>query len=185
MNKKKFALGGILVVLFLLAGPGCELGTNPLLFDGSPVTVSFRVDEPSATILADSTSKDLEDVKNIDKDIDSVKVFNITVQIDSITGGTDSSTTLTGTVTLDHAYTLFTLDTVALSEFVTERSIFDNSLGNKFAYNSAGVNYLLDLIKNKPNPLPTVWIAVYGRADKSPLHFRVRLRLYTQIYTTP
>jgi hypothetical protein len=160
---------------------GCDLGVNPLLFDGTPITAKFRVDQ-TGTVYASAKVINLQDaLGSISKEIDSVKVFNITLQIDSLTNGTDPSTTLTGVAVLD-LDTLFTVNNVALSAFSSERSIFDKSLTG-FSYKASGVSHLIALLHQ--NPLPTVSVGVLGTASNGNLHFTTKLKLYTQVYTTP
>lgn len=183
MNKYITTFVLILIPLSLcLIGMGCELGINPLLFDGSPVTATFRAHTVGNTY-SDSKSINLHDVvTNLDKDIDSIKVFNVTLQIDSLTNGTNSSTLTTGSVVID-TDTLFTVRNVALSAFASERSIFDNSLTG-FSYNPAGVNHLISLLQQ--HPLPTnVTLTVAGTATNDTLYFRARIKLYTQVFTSP
>lgn len=117
----------------------------------------------------------------VSKSIDSVKIFNLTLQIDSLTNGTTPATTITGIALID-TDTLFTVNNVALSAFSSERSIFDNSLTG-FSYKASGVNRLISVLHQ--NPLPTVTVSVGGVASSSNLHFTTKLKFYTQVFTTP
>jgi len=169
-----------LTLLLLLGAAGCELSTNPLLFEGPPITAKFRVDL-TGTAFGDAATINLQDAVGGISDVDSVKVFNITLQIDSLTNGTSPATTISGTATLD-GVTLFTITNVALSAFSSERSIFDNSLAG-FSYNAAGVSHLLSVLRQRP--LPTVTLAVGGTASAPTLHFTTKIKLYSQVFTSP
>ncbi|MBI1805540.1 MAG: hypothetical protein HYR76_00650 [Ignavibacteria bacterium] len=170
-----------LIGIFII---GCELGVNPLLFDGSPVSVKFRIDE-TGTAYAKIDTLHLNGIRaSFDKHIDSIKVFNITLLIDS-TAGTDTSTTISGTAVID-GHILLTLTHVRLSTFSSERSIFDTTMASAgFSFNSDGVSYLLDLMSDLENLPSYVVVNISGTAPPGPLHFCIRLKLYTQLYTTP
>ena len=165
---------------------GCGVGVNPLLFDGSPVSAQFTASTVGNSY-ADSTTIALHDVLlGIDKQVDSITVFNVTLLIDSLRNGTLASTTVTGSGSID-GIILLTLTNVPLSTFSSERSIFDPSLGSlpggaSFSFNPAGVAYLNGLLKH-PDALPaSVKVRVGGTASQSGLYFDVTLKLYTQIF---
>lgn len=172
----------ILVSVALIAalGVSCDLGINPLLFDGSPVTATYRVDATGNSY--DTTiTIDLHDIlADIDKSIDSIKVFNITLQIDS-TAGTAPGTTVTGEGYIDNLL-LLSINGDSISRFATERSIFDTT-STGLSYADAGVAHLVAVLKM--DPLPTVTLRARGTASTSNLHFTIKLRLYTQVFTPP
>ena len=164
----------------------CEVGTNPLLFDGSPVTAKLRVEQSGASSYDYSVTVDLQGLfAEIKNDIDSVKVFNITLLIDSLTNGTDSLTTISGTAYIDDL-PLFDIPNpgIALKEFGTERSIFDSHLTG-FSFKAEGVSQLIDILNDyaESHTLPSVTVRATGSASSSNLHFTVKLKLYTQVFT--
>src|ERR1043166_8524460 len=85
----------VALVTIALAGLNCDLGINPLLFDGPPLTGTLRVDAVGS-VFATVEAVDLGGLASeVDKGIDSIKVYNITLQIDS-TAGTNPATTFSG-----------------------------------------------------------------------------------------
>ncbi len=177
MKMKLLPLALLVISSALIAS--CDLGVNPLLFDGSPATASFRVDETLTASYDESAAVDLEDIRtNIDANIDSVKVFNITLQIDS-SAGTNPATTVSGSALID-GNPLLTLSGTAISQFASERSIFDTTITGGPIYNNSGVQHLINVLSQRP--LPTVTLRAFGSASGLPLHFTIRLRLYTQIF---
>ena len=173
-----------LLALLCLAGAGCELGTNPLLFDGAPLSATFDIEHTALPgFLVDTTINLQSALENIDKDIDSVHIFNVTIQIEQLDDNGGGAVTLTaGGVRID-ADTLFTVSNIPVSAFANERSIFDNSLGSAFTYNTTGVDYLINLVKQRP--LPTIQVTAAGTTNVANFHLRVHFRVYTQVYTNP
>ena len=180
MKSAKLWVALVIFAAASVAVIGCDVGVNPLLFDGSPVSAKYRVDTDGSSYLESKTVDLATVVEDIDKEIDSIKVFNVTLFIDS-TEGTASGTTASGFVALD-ALTLVSLTDVPLSAFATERSIFDTTITG-FHYNDAGVAHLISVLKQRP--LPSVDVSVSGSTSSSPLHFTLHLKLYTQVFTTP
>ncbi|GEM_PF-1055255 len=185
-TNKYFAVCFVSIIVVASFWIGCELGVNPLLFDGSPVSARFAASTADSSY-ADSTTIALHDVlSGIDKHVDSITVFNVTLLIDSLRNGTLASTTVTGSGSIDGT-TLLTLSNVPLSTFSSERSIFDPSLkslpgGASFSFDPAGVSYLNGLLKH-PDSLPaSVKVKVGGTASQSGLYFDVTIKLYTQIF---
>lgn len=170
---------GLATGIFLLLLPGCEIGTNPVILDGSPISATFRVDG-NANMYGATQTVNLEDaLAGVDKDVDSIKIFNITLQIDS-TAGTPAGTTLTGGIGLNND-TLIIMRGTPLSAFSTERTIFDPTLKNLgFSYNSNVVTILHGLLQQ--NPLPTIVLEAGAITNQSPLHFTFHFRLYTQVF---
>jgi len=172
-------LPALLLGIVLLALQGCEIGTNPLIVDGSPVIATLRVDG-NAAMYGAVEAVNLEDVlSGIDKDVDSVKIFNITLTIDS-TQGTPAGTTLTGGIGVN-ADTLVLMMNTPISAFSTERTIFDPTLKNAgFSYNNGVITILHGFLQQ--NPRPTVSLAFGAIASNTPLHFTFHFRMYTQVF---
>ncbi|MBI4546360.1 MAG: hypothetical protein HY707_00145 [Ignavibacteriae bacterium] len=171
------ATAGLCLVLL----SACEFGIYPLLFDGVPVIVKYRIDETSTSYSGSSTVNLQNIPEEIEEEIDSIKVFNITLKIDS-TAGTNPSTTVSGSASID-SRTIFTFTNVPLSTFSTERSIFDTALSG-VSFIPDGVAYLIGLLNQRPLPA-TVTFAVSGSASSSPLRFTICIKLYTQVFTSP
>ncbi len=180
----------VVAALLLVAGTlitGCDVGTNPLLFDGSPLTAKLRVESSVGTAFDESASIKVADVlSSVDKAVDSVKVFNITLKIDSLTDGTMDTTKVSGTGQVD-GHLLFTINNVPLSAFASERSIFDSTIPGGPIFDADGVSHLLDLLHQLQagTPPASITVRASGSASSSTLHFNVKVSLYTQIYTTP
>lgn len=164
---------------------GCELGTNPLLFDGSPVTADVVINTTGTSYSGSRTIAPGDVLSSISINVDSVSVINVTLLIDNLGPSTPDSTRISGTGTID-GNTLLTLTNVKLSTFSTEKSIFDPALSAAgVAYGAAGVAYLNNMLKH-PNSLPaTVTVAVSGTSSQPNLKFTAHVKLYTQVFTTP
>ncbi len=159
---------------------GCEIGANPVILDGSPTTQTLRVDN-NGTLFGGSGTVNLSDVfSGVEDQVDSVRIFNITLLIDS-TAGTPSGTSLTGLLILN-ADTLFTLNGTPLSEFSGERTIFDPKLKQRGCTYSPRTVGILQRLLNQ-NPHPSVTISFGGIASTSPVHFSAHMKLYTQLFT--
>ena len=176
--KTKILVLGLLVMIAALF-TSCDLGINPLLFDGSPVTAKFRVDKTGSSYDTTVTIDLQSIIADLDKEIDSIKVFNITLQIDS-TAGTTAGTTVTGTASID-GFGLLGVSAAPISQFATERSIFDSTLTGGPIFVSAGVSHLVGLLGT--SPLPTITLHSLGAASTTNIHFTVKLKLYTQVFT--
>jgi hypothetical protein len=182
MSLKLIVIFSILILPLL--GSSCDVGLYPLLFDGTPVTAEFRVDQPSSTSFDVSRTVDLDHIRSgIDKSIDSIKVFNVSLQIDSTTG-TNPSTTVTGAV-LINGDTLIGVNGVPISDFAGERSIFDSTITGGRVFKNAGVATLIALVKQLSQGTSglTATLHALGNASSSPLHFTIKLKLYTQVFT--
>ena len=175
----------ILVAALAAVVSGCEFTNAPLMIEGAFVNAAFRVDQqglPSNTQFGTAARVQLSDLMaNVDAVADSIKIFNITVTIDSVTGATSSTTAISGSTSID-GNELFSLSNVAISELHQEHSIFDPSVPG-CTFNSSGVHYLVGLLRQTPPP--DVTVAVLGSAASSSLHFTFHLKIYTQIYTSP
>jgi len=163
---------------------GCDVGINPLLFDGTPVEASYCVEVTSGTTISPiSKTVNLEDIlSSIEKDIDSVKIYNITLLVDSTTG------TAPGVDFTDSLYMgstkVFSMNGTPLTAFTTERSIFDPSITG-LQFGSTIVSTLTSYIDPKNRPAPTVTLTFAGSASNQPLLFTVHLKIYAQVYTKP
>ena len=167
---------------------GCDIGVNPLLFDGAPVDVTFDVNT-TGNAYSGLTTVDLSEVfEKIGNEIDSVKIFNITVQVET-TEVTPGTTILNGFASAG-GNTIITLHDLPLSSVKTERSIFDTTITG-FELNTAGVQSLVDAIRaaseDRGNSHP-IDFAVAGTASNSPgspLQMKVHFKVYTQVFTEP
>ena len=176
----------MLLAAALVAGiSGCEFTNSPLLVEGAFVNSAFRVDQeglPPNTPFGIAATVRLSDVlKDVNNIADSIKIYNISVMIDSVTGTTSASTPISGTASID-GHALFSMANVPLSSLHNEQSIFDPSVAG-FTFNSTGVQYLVQSLRQKPPP--NVTVAVLGNSSASTFHFTLHVKIYTQIYTTP
>lgn len=172
-------------LLLAAAFAGCEFTNSPLLVEGAFVNATFRVDQenlPPNTPVGTAATVRLGDLFASVNDIaDSVKIYNITVTVDSVTGATSPSTPLTGTASID-GNALFSLTAVPLSALGREHSIFDPSVAG-CAFSASGVQYLMQSLRQ--NPPPNVTVAILASSSAPALHFTMRVKIYTQVYTTP
>lgn len=177
----------VLVLAAILAAilAGCEFSNNPILVEGAFVHATFRVDQdglPAGTPIAATTTVRLADVLDgASASADSVKIYNITVMVDSVTGATSPDAPLTGSALID-GNTLFSLSDVPISALGKEHSIFDATVPG-FSFTNAGVQYLVQALRQ--DPPPTVTVGVVTRSSSSALHFTLRVKIYTQVYTSP
>jgi hypothetical protein len=181
--KHLFPLAVVLAVLPLI-GSVCDVGLNPLLFDGSPLTASVVVHAHSTTYDNTATidlSKTLSDIK---KDIDSADIYNITLKFRN-DGSTPAGTTASGSVTINNIW-IFTLNTVKISDFAKERSIFRLPAGS-ISLNRAGIRQLRRLLwqisRNGGAAYP-VSVHLFGTSSQL-LDVTAFVTLYTQVFTPP
>ncbi len=183
MNKRHrvpiVLLAGVCAATFLMS---CELGVNPLVFDGSPVRADIAVITTGALYDYSTTIYPRDIVSGIDRSVDSITVINITLSVDHLSKATSASTTISGSGSLD-GNQLLSLTNVPLSTFLSERSIFDPAVSSAgLSYNSAGVRYLNNMLKD-PAALPaSVTVNVQGSAGQTGVSFEAHLRLYTQVF---
>jgi len=159
---------------------GCELGTNPLILDGSVATAKFPVNaeippllEPAFTV---SDSLDLAGIYDEFEEVDSVKFYNLTFVSEGDSAAL--TTRLTGSISVNGVPFLNFTD-VPLASFSPERSIFTYAPG--FSYDPRGV----DLVRTALAPgSADRTLRMYGdfRADSRSLHFSMQARLYTQVF---
>ncbi len=181
---KRWAIVALVAAVAALFS-GCEFTNSPLLVEGAFVNSAFRVDQdglPANTPFGTVATVHLNDVlQNVNNVADSIKIYNISVTIDSVTGATATSTPISGIASID-GNPLFSLNNVALSALHTEHSIFDPSIAG-CTFNAIGVQYLVHSLRQ--NPPPNVTVAVLGSSSASALHFTLHVKIYTQIYTSP
>jgi hypothetical protein len=170
----------ISVSICLLIG-GCDIGINPLIFDGTPVEATFEVNSLVSTFPPIVYSVDLQEVlSDIDDEVDSIKVYNITLHVEN-SGGNNPS--VTGDITVN-GNTLVSLSNTPVSAFAAERTIFDPGL------QAQGFNYSPTIVPTingylKQDPKPTVNVVASGSANQSPLHFTIHVKVYTQVFLKP
>jgi len=163
-----------------LGTAGCELGTNPLILDGSVATAEFPVDaeipfflQPSFTV---SDSVDLGAVFEGPDDVDSVKFYNLTFIAAGDSAGL--ATRLTGSISVEGVPLLHFTD-VPLSAFSAERSIFAATPG--FSYDAGGIG----VIRSALAPGSTdraLRLSGDFDADRRSLHFSLQAKIYTQVF---
>lgn len=171
------------LVIALIAG--CDLFVNPLILDGS-VTSGEVIINTNTTAFLGLDSLDLNGVvAKVDQTVDSVKFFNLTIVIDSLGSNTPDSTSISGAVTVDNTnslpyrYKIVTLAGVRLSDFASERSVFDTTIAG-FSYDQTGIDFLVQALKQ--NPPPVLYVSVQGSASHGPLLFRLKFKVYAQVY---
>jgi hypothetical protein len=172
----------VIVCIIVLTCFGCDVGTNPIILDGTPAEATIVVNSASSIILA-SYSVNLQDVlSGISKQVDSIKAYNITLQIDDAGGNNPA---LTGNITLTsglNSDSVLALNGTSISAFASERSIFDPKLSSfGFTFSSTIISKINQYLQQDPKP--TVTVTIRGNASTSPLNFTIHLRLYTQVYT--
>jgi len=161
---------------------GCELGTNPLILDGSIATTNFPVNVEIPAFLnpafSISDSIDLVGIYDDVKDVDSVKFYNLTFLAESDSAGL--TTRITGSITVN-GVPFLNFDNVPLSVFSPERSIFTYVAG--FSYDARGVGVIRSALA--PGSTDRV-LRMSGdfHADSRSLHFSMRAKLYTQVFTS-
>jgi hypothetical protein len=182
IQKQFFIL--LAVVVLMMVGPGCDVGVNPLLFDGTPAQAVFYVNT-SGTSYSGSKDVNLNDIFDaIGDQIDSVKVFNITIQVDS-TGSTPSGTTISGSGKVD-GNNLVTMTSVDIATLAGEQSIFDTGFTG-FTLGAAGVDALVSAVGTAFADRTVdhfVNFSVSGTSSGSPLQMKIIVRVYTQVYTS-
>jgi hypothetical protein len=173
----------IALAVLVLASAGCDIGINPLLFDGSPLTATFPVNTSGTSYSGAETVNLMDALSDITDDVDSVDVINITIQAVN-TGETPSGTSISGTAYFNET-TLFTMDSLALSTLSSEQSIFSLPTSS-ITLNRPGVRVLRNEVKDivrHPERAHIVTVGVSGSSTGSPLQLQISLRLYTQVFT--
>ena len=177
MREMSLHVMGVVLALSLLAA-GCDVGTNPVILDGVPVSASMRIDG-FGTIFTASVGVPLQPMmESVDEVVDSVNLYNLTLLFDS--NNTPTGTTLTASITIN-GNSFIQFNGVKITEFASERSIFDPTLPNT-SVNPAGMAALRNALRK--NPPQDVMIATSGSASSTP-HFTAHVKIYTQLYTSP
>lgn len=174
-------LTGLIVATLIIAG--CEFGRYPLIIDSSvesgPIPVNLDSSLPTQVVQSATVSiAELREVTG--EEVDSMRFYNLTLLINNNTSPDGAA--ITGTMSVN-GILLATLTGVPLSEFLTERSIFDkNLITGGFQYHPAGVTYLLGVLKTQTPDLLVV--SVSAGTDASALHFDLNVKLYGQLFTS-
>lgn len=172
----------VLLALALIGLAGCDVGINALLFDGSPLTASLRIDSPITTIPPQVETVNMNEVlEAIDEIVDSIDVFNITLIIDSTEN--NAATVLNGTSSIN-GIPLVTMSNVSIAEFAAERSIFKKPLMAGLTVTPEGIRELRRALNNR-SLTPEAVFTFSGSANSSPIHCTIRVKIYTQVYTSP
>jgi hypothetical protein len=170
----------ILPLLLILLIPGCEVGMNPVIFDGSAATARFPVDAdipfflPPAFSVEDSV--DIGGIYDGVEEVDSIRFYNLTFIAEGDSAAL--AVRVSGTIEVDGTPFLV-FDDVPLSAFSPERSIFNPVAG--FAYDPAGVSVIRQaLAPGSANT--TLNLAGDFQASSRSLHFTLQAKLYTQVF---
>ncbi|HMD13958.1 MAG TPA: hypothetical protein VKI62_04990 [Bacteroidota bacterium] len=162
-----------IVIVGMILLHGCSLTNFPLILSSS-VEETIRVDTPPVQF-ANSVFVNLADVRNV-ANIDSAKFYNLTLLIDS---NTTPNTKISGSVTVD-GNTIVSLDSIATSQFSSERSIFDTSIVG-LHFQPAGIAYVVNAL-GEQNP-PTVTITATLNQLSDSVHCSIHVRIYGQLFT--
>jgi hypothetical protein len=182
MKTKIFLLTMIaFIIAFTIVG--CEFGKYPLILDSSVTSGAIRVDlnSPLPVQVTQTTDVSISELRDVTgESVDSMKFYNLTLFIENNTS--PSAAGISGTISIN-GNALVTLTNVTLTEFQTERSIFDKNLTSKgFQYHAAGVMYLLNALKTQTPDMLTV--SVTAGTNASSLHFDLKVKLYGQIFAS-
>ena len=166
------------LIALLLAG--CELSKYPLILDASGKSRTIHVDVSPPEEFSDSVTIAIADLKDLtDYDIDSIRFYNLTLNVDNNESGAEAA--ISGEITVDGT-TLLTLTNVQVTEFLEEKSIFDKTITG-YHYNPPGVVFLLNALKTQsPSEIKVImkWNPIVDR-----LHFDLTITLYAQVFANP
>lgn len=183
MTKTHVMMAAIATAALCFCLAGCDVGINPLLFDGGTIHATYNINE-SGTHYSGSTTVELNDiVSEIDESADSVKVFNITVQINP--DSTPAGTTVLGAAMFG-ADTVVRITNVKVSDLAAEQSIFASFPG--ITLKSSGVAALVAAINNAmadPGNSHPATFSVDLTASSGPVVCTAHVRVYTQVFTKP
>jgi hypothetical protein len=182
MKKLKYAAVVSVFALVLIFG-GCDVGVNPLLFDGTPLRAVIAVDDAEPSFDESHVVSIGGILEGIDDAVDSVNVFNITLRVkDRVSPA--ANTTFSSVIYID-GLVLAEVAGLTLGDFSSERSLFEDGLwGSAIEVNPAGLQHLKNVL-NQASSSPNVSVRAAGTVGGSPLEFSIEVTLYTQIYTTP
>jgi len=170
----------IMLSLSLVLGNGCDIAVNPLLFNGSPLTAEFVIDEQQTSYQGTDQIRLGNLLSSISETVDSIKVFNITLRIEPMTG-TPENLTVSGSIDVDNQE-MVEMSNLPISLYENEQSIFDFGLTQYLTGNPALVPYLNSLLAQPV--LQTITVNVTGQASDTPVRLRIFVTLYTQVYTS-
>ena len=172
-------------VTLVLLMAGCDVGTNPLIFDGTPAEATFEVTSVGSVFPPIGYIVDLQTMlSDINDYVDSIKVYNISMRIENL-GGTNS--TISGNITMNKVgdatiHQVVSMNGTPISAFATEKSIFDPGLAvSGFTYSPTIVPILNGFLKD--NPKPTVDVVASGTSTAG--HYIIHVKVYSQVFTTP
>jgi len=176
--KKNTLLGILAIIVVFIAG--CELATNPLVFDSSIRTDGFKINVPSGMPASTlEKSVDLGELRDVvDKDIESIRFYNMTLMIEN---NKYPNATISGSLKINGT-TLLTLNNVHTNIFHIEKSIFDTS-GTNMQIDNAGLTLLVNAIK--ANPPGTVSMKAELQPLSEALDFTLWIKIYGQITAKP
>jgi hypothetical protein len=182
MKFKRLLPLALVIAVLPLIGSVCDVGMNPLLFDGSPITATVAI-HANTTIYDSTATIDLKDaLSDVKKDIDSADIYNITLKIRN-DGSTPVGTTASGTVMINNIW-IFSMNNVKISDFAKERSIFRLPAGS-ITLRPQGMRQLRRLIWSvSRGQTGVVSVHLFGTSSQK-LDVTAFLTLYTQVYTPP
>lgn len=171
-------------MLLVLAGlfAGCDVGVNPLLFDGEPVSAELVIHPgPTETAFAQVQTVNLMDIlSEFSDDFDSVNVFNITLQVEN-TGNMPTTTLLSGGSQFNGS-NLVSFTNKPLSDFLAEQSIFKlQGVTVQKSTVLALKNAVNDALRGVGSPTATIGVA--GSSSNTNVNLKAIVRVYTQIFT--
>lgn len=166
------------LIVLLLAG--CEVGKYPLILDASGKSRTIYVNVTPPDEFTDSVTIPLADLQDLtDYDIDSIRFYNLTLDVDSNTSASDAA--IWGEITVNDN-PLLTLTNVQIAQFTDEKSIFDKTITG-YTYNPVGVVFLLNALRTQSPSEIEVKLRVNTIED--PLHFKLTITLYAQVFANP
>lgn len=167
-------------IAVVLSSAGCEIGTQPIIIDGSVATARFPVDAeipaflpPSFTVQDDV---DLSGIYGEVDEVDSIKFYNLTFIAEG--DSADLELRVTGSIDVD-AVPFLVFDDVPLSAFSPERSIFDTTPG--FSYDARGVARIRQALAPTSTDRILRMTGSFQASGRS-LHFTMQAKLYTQVF---
>ena len=176
-----FKIPAILAVVAIMTA-GCDVGTNPLIIDGSVTSADFPVNAeipfflPPSFTVADSV--DFSEVYDGEVGVDSIKFYNLTFIAEGDTAGL--AVRVSGSIEVD-GEPLLLFNDVPLSAFSPERSIFNPTTG--FSYDARGTDRIRQALEPGSNASGVRMSGSFSANSRS-LHFTMRARLYTQVFLT-
>lgn len=175
-------VAGLLLLMALMLW-GCDIGSNPLILDGTITSADFPVDAeipfflPASFTVTDSI--DLSRLYEGDDGVDSIKFYNLTFIAEGDTAGL--AVRVSGSIDVGgEPFLLF--NDVPLSVFSPGRSIFQATPG--FDYDARGIARIREALEPGTTETGLRMNGTFG-ADSRSLHFTMRARLHTQVFLSP